>query len=359
MKKTPIKVLSTISIIGLSTITLGQYHDAQAATGEKPQIKAPEQQVQYGKKWNPYENVTATDKEDGNLNNEVYYDPPYFTTTQPGTYHVKYGVWDTDDNNTETNRNVTVLPKDTSSSQSPSQPKHDSQQGGSSAPSKPEHDSTSSNTEHHTTPSDSIQQGEQTHSQQQPSTEDTQPSHSSPKEADAGYNHDGQGHAINPQPTHESNIDNGYNHDAQGQPIQSQQDKKQSVDDGYNHDEQGQSIQPSQSQNDNQQNVIHHRSQTQNNGNTASTSNNMNSQQQPSTSVNPATQAHTTTPKKNNNGKHTFVSHNNHNAEKTQKSLPESGENDNQDSVELGIVASILGSLAVAFGIKRRQSKQN
>ena len=62
MKKTPIKVLSTISIIGLSTITLGQYHDAQAATGEKPQIKAPEQQVQYGKKWNPYENVTATDK---------------------------------------------------------------------------------------------------------------------------------------------------------------------------------------------------------------------------------------------------------------------------------------------------------
>ena len=132
MKKTPIKVLSTISIIGLSTITLGQYHDAQAATGEKPQIKAPEQQVQYGKKWNPYENVTATDKEDGNLNNEVYYDPPYFTTTQPGTYHVKYGVWDTDDNNTETNRNVTVLPKDTSSSQSPSQPKHDSQQGGSS-----------------------------------------------------------------------------------------------------------------------------------------------------------------------------------------------------------------------------------
>lgn len=359
MKKSPIKALSAVSIIGLSTIALGQYHDAQAATGEKPQIKAPAQQVQYGKKWNPYENVTATDKEDGNLSNEVYYNPPYFTTTQPGTYHVKYGVWDTDDNNTETNRNVTVLAKDTSSSQSPSQPKHDSQQGGSSAPSKPEHDSTSSNNEHHTTPSDSIQQGEQTHSQQQPSTEDTQPSHSSPKEADAGYNHDGQGHAINPQPTHESNIDNGYNHDAQGQPIQSQQDKKQSVDDGYNHDEQGQSIQPSQSQNDNQQNVIHHRYQTQNNGNTASTSNNMNSQQQPSTSVNPATQAHTTTPIKNNNGKHTSVSHNNHNAEKTQKSLPESGENDNQDSVELGIVASILGSLAVAFGIKRRQSKQN
>ncbi|MCH9559583.1 hypothetical protein MN108_11495, partial [Staphylococcus epidermidis] len=68
---------------------------------------------------------------------------------------------------------------------------------------------------------------------------------------------------------------------------------------------------------------------------------------------------HTTTPKKNNNSKHTFVSHYNHNDEKTQKSLPEPGENEKPDSVELGIVASILGSLAVAFGIKRRQSKQN
>ena len=41
MKKSPIKALSAVSIIGLSTITLGQYHDSQAENGEIPQIKAP------------------------------------------------------------------------------------------------------------------------------------------------------------------------------------------------------------------------------------------------------------------------------------------------------------------------------
>ena len=95
MKKTPIKVLSTISIIGLSTITLGQYHDAQAATGEKPQIKAPAQQVQYGKKWNPYENVTATDKEDGDLTHKIKVDGQV-DTSKAGKYEVKYIVTDSD-----------------------------------------------------------------------------------------------------------------------------------------------------------------------------------------------------------------------------------------------------------------------
>ena len=107
-KSIPVKVLSTAVLLGTMS-AVGVSQQADAATGEKPTIKAPDQQVKYGTTWNPYENVTAHDKEDGDLSEEVYYEAPYFETTNPGNYNVRYGVYDLDDNLTEINRNVQVL----------------------------------------------------------------------------------------------------------------------------------------------------------------------------------------------------------------------------------------------------------
>ena len=107
-KSIPVKALSTAALLGTISV-VGATHHADAATGEKPTIQAPDQQVKYGTTWNPYQNVTAHDKEDGDLTNEVYYEAPYFETTNPGDYNVLYGVYDLDDNETTVNRNVRVL----------------------------------------------------------------------------------------------------------------------------------------------------------------------------------------------------------------------------------------------------------
>ncbi|MCG1718370.1 DUF5011 domain-containing protein [Staphylococcus epidermidis] len=107
-KSIPVKALSTAALLGTISV-VGATHHADAATGEKPTIQAPNQQVKYGTTWNPYQNVTAHDKEDGDLTSEIYYEAPYFETTNPGDYNVRYGVYDFDDNLTEVNRNVRVL----------------------------------------------------------------------------------------------------------------------------------------------------------------------------------------------------------------------------------------------------------
>lgn len=107
-KSIPVKALSTAALLGTISV-VGATHHADAATGEKPTIQAPDQQVKYGTTWNPYQNVTAHDKEDGDLTSEIYYEAPYFETTNPGDYNVRYGVYDFDDNLTEVNRNVRVL----------------------------------------------------------------------------------------------------------------------------------------------------------------------------------------------------------------------------------------------------------
>ncbi|QFU25645.1 DUF5011 domain-containing protein [Staphylococcus haemolyticus] len=107
-KSIPVKALSTAALLGTISV-VGATHHADAATGEKPTIQAPDQQVKYGTTWNPYQNVTAHDKEDGDLTNEIYYEAPYFETTNPGNYNVRYGVYDFDDNLTEVDRNVRVL----------------------------------------------------------------------------------------------------------------------------------------------------------------------------------------------------------------------------------------------------------
>ena len=107
-KSIPVKALSTAALLGTISV-VGATHHADAATGEKPTIQAPDQQVKYGTTWNPYQNVIAHDKEDGDLTNEIYYEAPYFETTNPGDYNVRYGVYDFDDNLTEVDRNVRVL----------------------------------------------------------------------------------------------------------------------------------------------------------------------------------------------------------------------------------------------------------
>jgi len=365
MKKLPLKVLSTATVIGLSTITLGQGYDAHADTGAKPTITAPSQQVQYGKKWDPYENVKATDKEDGDLSKEVYYEPPYFTTTQPGTYHVKYGVWDTDDNNTETNRKVTVLEQGAQDSQPQNPSGQGTHQGGETTPSKPEQHSPS-----HSNPQDT------------PSTQGHQQSPSKGQEqVDSGSQDDGQNHNQQAEPSQSqqdgttnnaqqhTNIDNGYNHHDNKKPIEPQHSEQNDMDNGYNHDGQGNEIAPSQPQNvnngihDTTPKAPHHYRSTnnidQNDTSSKEESKPMINHNTEAIQSRPSTQHYTPTVKNNKNLNTVPTKVQNRDSQYDKDKLPESGVSTTHQGIILSIISLALGATAVIFGMKRRQSKQN
>ena len=274
---TPLKVLSTAALIGIGTVAVGHGHEAHAATGSAPTIHAPNQQVEYGSKWNPYEGVTANDKEDGDLSKEVYYDAPYFTTTQPGTYHVKYGVWDMDDNNTETNRNVTVLRQGVNPSNGndqgnttkpkPATPSNNTDNNTNtekpkpSQPTKPSTDeSNNSNNGTNTTqpshsdqekpnqpakpsnPSGATNAGATTDNE--PSTPNTNIPHAQNNPSDANTsndNHTTKPASPNTQPSNEAN-QNGQNGN------EAKPNTNNTVDPNYNHDAQGNAINSNESQ---------------------------------------------------------------------------------------------------------------
>lgn len=77
--------------------------------GNAPDLIVKDQTLKYGQQWNPYQGVTATDKEDGDLTNNVQYDEGYFDGHTPGDYKINYHVEDSTGNASDASSNLHVM----------------------------------------------------------------------------------------------------------------------------------------------------------------------------------------------------------------------------------------------------------
>ncbi|WP_162921721.1 immunoglobulin-like domain-containing protein [Listeria costaricensis] len=73
-----------------------------------PTIEAKDQTIQQGANFNSLENVTASDKEDGDLTKQVIVKQSDVNPQAPGIYHVTYAVKNADGNYVEKTIQVTV-----------------------------------------------------------------------------------------------------------------------------------------------------------------------------------------------------------------------------------------------------------
>ncbi|MBA3927684.1 immunoglobulin-like domain-containing protein [Listeria rustica] len=78
-------------------------------TNEKPVITATNKTINVGDTFSPLADVTATDKEDGDLTSSITVVTNTVDTTKAGTYSVKYSVTDADNNTTTKTITVTVV----------------------------------------------------------------------------------------------------------------------------------------------------------------------------------------------------------------------------------------------------------
>ena len=77
--------------------------------GNAPDLTVKDQTLKYGQQWNPYQDVTATDKEDGDLTNKVQYDQGYFDGHTPGDYKINYHVEDSTGNSADASSNLHIM----------------------------------------------------------------------------------------------------------------------------------------------------------------------------------------------------------------------------------------------------------
>ncbi|MCD2255056.1 immunoglobulin-like domain-containing protein [Listeria marthii] len=75
---------------------------------DKPTIIANDKELTVGDTFNPLEGVTATDKQDGDLTNQIQVKSNDVDTAKAGTYHVTYEVEDTAGGKTEKTITITV-----------------------------------------------------------------------------------------------------------------------------------------------------------------------------------------------------------------------------------------------------------
>lgn len=85
--------------------------DVSDKTGSMPVINASDIELNVGDKFDPMANVTATDKEDGDLTNKIKITANNVDTSKTGTYHVTYSVQDSDNNITTKTITVKVVEK--------------------------------------------------------------------------------------------------------------------------------------------------------------------------------------------------------------------------------------------------------
>ena len=76
--------------------------------GEKPVINAPDITLEKGQAFNQMENITATDKEDGDISKNIKVIANNVDVNIPGNYIVEYSVKDRDDNISKHTRNVVI-----------------------------------------------------------------------------------------------------------------------------------------------------------------------------------------------------------------------------------------------------------
>ncbi|MBC1973656.1 DUF5011 domain-containing protein [Listeria booriae] len=81
-------------------------------SNDAPTIEATDHTLKKGTKFDPMSEVSATDKEDGDMTKDIKITANDVDTTQEGIYHVTYSVTDSDDNTTTKQITVTVTSND-------------------------------------------------------------------------------------------------------------------------------------------------------------------------------------------------------------------------------------------------------
>ncbi|MBC2190607.1 LPXTG cell wall anchor domain-containing protein [Listeria booriae] len=81
-------------------------------SNDAPTIEAPDHTLKKGTEFDPMSEVSATDKEDGDVTKEIKITANDVDTSQEGTYHVTYSVTDSDENTTTKEITVTVTSND-------------------------------------------------------------------------------------------------------------------------------------------------------------------------------------------------------------------------------------------------------
>ncbi|MBC1553207.1 DUF5011 domain-containing protein [Listeria booriae] len=81
-------------------------------SNDAPTIEATDHTLKKGTKFDPMSEVSAVDKEDGDMTKDIKITANDVDTTQEGTYHVTYSVTDSDENTTTKEITVTVTSND-------------------------------------------------------------------------------------------------------------------------------------------------------------------------------------------------------------------------------------------------------
>ncbi|MDT0112192.1 DUF5011 domain-containing protein [Listeria booriae] len=81
-------------------------------SNDAPTIEATDHTLKKGTKFDPMSEVSAADKEDGDMTKDIKITANDVDTSQEGTYHVTYSVTDSDDNTTTKQITVTVTSND-------------------------------------------------------------------------------------------------------------------------------------------------------------------------------------------------------------------------------------------------------
>ncbi|MBC1920244.1 DUF5011 domain-containing protein [Listeria booriae] len=81
-------------------------------SNDAPTIEATDHTLKKGTKFDPMSEVSAADKEDGDMTKDIKITANDVDTTQEGTYHVTYSVTDSDENTTTKEITVTVTSND-------------------------------------------------------------------------------------------------------------------------------------------------------------------------------------------------------------------------------------------------------
>ncbi|MBC1490771.1 DUF5011 domain-containing protein [Listeria booriae] len=102
----------TYSVTDSDNNTTTKQITVTVTSNDAPTIEATDHTLKKGSKFDPMSEVSAADKEDGDLTKDIKITANDVDTSQEGTYHVTYSVTDSDENTTTKEITVTVTSND-------------------------------------------------------------------------------------------------------------------------------------------------------------------------------------------------------------------------------------------------------
>ncbi|MBC1227037.1 LPXTG cell wall anchor domain-containing protein [Listeria booriae] len=102
----------TYSVTDSDNNTTTKQITVTVTSNDAPTIEATDHTLKKGSKFDPMSEVSATDKEDGDVTKDIKITANDVDTSQEGTYHVTYSVTDSDENTTTKEITVTVTSND-------------------------------------------------------------------------------------------------------------------------------------------------------------------------------------------------------------------------------------------------------